>query len=65
MSRIPHNKKSYEEVVYTIKNQEYIINGDFKYDNRRSKVDIYDKYGYRYLVEFGSIIKGVKTKNCR
>ena len=62
MSKIPHNKKSYKEVIDVIESQGYIINGNFKYDNERSKVDICDKYGYRYLVEFRSIIKGVTQR---
>ena len=62
MSRIPHNKKSYKEVIDIIEGQGYIINGDFKYDDGRSKVDICDKYGYRYFVEFRSIIKGITQR---
>ena len=29
MSKIPHNKKSYKEVIDVIESQGYIINGDF------------------------------------
>ena len=62
MSKVPYNKRSYEEVTGIIENQGYTINGDFVYDNNRSKVDISDKYGYRYLVEFRSIVRGVTQR---
>ena len=62
MSRIPHNKRKHEDAVNIIQNKGYIINGDFVYNNENSLVDISDKYGYRYLVEFRSIVKGVKQR---
>ena len=62
MSRIPHNKRKHEDAVNIIQNKGYTINGDFVYDNENSLVDISDKYGYRYLVEFRSIVRDVKQR---